>query len=390
LKKFTAITQIDQDKAAKLRVLLAGHLPPPMGGIATYYQSLLSSSVSEKVNLRFVQTSTHDRDLARSGRATFANSSAAIKDCCRFFRAVLSHRPQVCHIGTAFGLSFIKHGLCVGIARICGSRVLLHPHCSLSAVYSDRQGWWRWVFRQIIRLADGVVALSNEWTQVTQVVPGCKVYLLQNAINLDPYLGIAKGSQESSRTDGVINILYLGYIGRAKGSFDLLDAAHLLSSEIIDISINLVGGELSPGELDHLRQQLERDDLSKVVSIHPPVIGEEKMAWFRKADIFVYPSYSEGMPMAVMEAMASGLPVVATQVGGLPDLVLEGVNGILVDPVHPDQLAAALLTLASDKMMRRSMGAASLRLAREKFDIEQHVNQLVKIYNTVISGSAVV
>jgi glycosyltransferase involved in cell wall biosynthesis len=372
----------------KIRILLSGHLPPPIGGIATYYQSLLSSSLSEKVNLRFVQTSAHDRDLAQSGRATFANSFAAIKDCGRFFRAVLSHRPHICHIGTAFGLSFIKHGLCVAIAKIFKSRVLLHPHCSLSAVYSDRPGWWRWVVRQVIRLTDGVIALSSEWVQVTQIVPGSQVYLLHNAINLDPYLKIAQGRLERSRMDGVLNILYLGYLGRTKGSLDLLDAAQHLASKIIDISINLVGGELGPGELDHLRQQLEWDDLSKLVNIHPPVMGEDKLEWIRNADIFVFPSHSEGMPMAVIEAMASGLPVVASNVGGLPDLIQNGVNGILIDPGCPDQLAAALIDLASDENLRCSMGEKSLQLAKEKFDIEQHVAQLVGIYNRVLSNSA--
>jgi hypothetical protein len=119
-----------------------------MGGIATYYQSLLSSSLSEKVNLRFVQTSAHDRELAQSGRATFANSSIMQSKIVVGF----SEQSYLTGLRSAILVQlwvvfYQTWPLCV-IARIFRRRVLLHPHCSLSAVYSDRPGWWRWMFRQ--------------------------------------------------------------------------------------------------------------------------------------------------------------------------------------------------------------------------------------------------
>ena len=364
----------------KIKVLLAGHLPPPVGGVGTYYQSLLSSSLPDRVNLLFVQTSTHNRELSQSGRATFSNLIAAMKDCVRFFRAVASFRPRICHIGTAFGLSFIKHSMCVFIARIFGSRVLLHPHCSLSALYMEHNKVWRWYFRQVIRQTHGVVALSKEWMQLPQIVRGCKVHSLPNAIDLAPYQGLAQQRLAHSHNNGVVHVLYLGYIGQAKGSFDLLDAAQCLSSKGVGVAFDLAGSELHPGELDLMRQKIDAANMSRVVKIHPPVLSAEKLVFFRDGDIFVYPSYSEGMPMAVIEAMASGLPIVAATVGGLPDLVREGVNGMLVEPGRSDQLAAALLRISSDSRLRHTMQENSAQIAREEYDIEQHVFKLVEIY----------
>jgi glycosyltransferase involved in cell wall biosynthesis len=386
--KFPHISHREQQLPGKLRVLVAGPLPPPLGGIATYFQDLLSSSLPERVELKFVQTSAKDRELAQSGRATLTNLYYALKDWVRFFRAVVSSQPQICHIATAFGNSFIKNGIFVVIARIFRRRILLHPRCSLSAVYSDCPGWRRWMFRRVVRMTDGVIGLSSEWNQLPKIVPGSKVFILHNAINLAPYLSIARDRLQKPTRDGVINILYLGYLGHAKGSFDLLDAAKSFLSEGIEASFSLVGGELRPGELDQLWKHLDQTNLEGTVIIHSPVVGEAKFAQFRSADIFIFPSHTEGLPMAVIEAMASGLPIIATRVGGLPDLVIEGVNGILVDPGRPDQLVAALLTLASDESLRRSMGEKSLQLAKEKFDIEQHVAQLVGIYNRVLSNSA--
>ena len=379
-KKFLTMNQKDRQKPAKIKVLLAGHLPPPIGGIAAYYQSLLGSSLDEKVNLQFVQTSTHKRDLSQSGRATVSNFVSAARDCFRFFGAILSQRPHICHIGTAFGLSFVKHSICVFIARVFGSRVLLHPHCSLSALYSDRSAWWRWYFRRVLLLTNGMIGLSREWKQVLQIIPGSRVYLLQNAINLAPFQSIAQDRFENPMRDGDVDILYLGYLGRAKGSLDLVDATQHIDCKGSKIFFDLVGDELSPGELDHIHQKIDAAKLSKVVKIHPPVSGAKKLFYFRDADIFVYPSYSEGLPIAVIEAMASGLPIVASNIGGLPDLVREGVNGILVEPGRADLLATALLKIAINPQLRHSMGEKSAQIAIEEYDIEQHVLQLVSIY----------
>jgi glycosyltransferase involved in cell wall biosynthesis len=371
------------------KILLAGHLPPPIGGVASYYQALLGSSLPHRVNLLFVDTSTHKRETSKSGRFTFPNLVAAQKDWIRFSRAVLSHRPLVSHIGTAFGLSFLKHSICVLVARLFGSRVLLHVHCGLPVLYLERSWWWRWYFRRVLHFTNGVIALSSEWKQISQLVPGIQVFFLQNAIDLAPYQNIARERFLHWQINRVVHVLYLGNIGQAKGSFELIDTAQHLAFDGVEIYFDLVGNEMRTGELDILRQQLEDTCLFNLIKIHPPVIGVEKLAYFRDTDIFVYPSYSEGMPIAVIEAMASGLPIVATNVGGLPDLVIDGLNGILVDPGHPDQLAAALLTIASDPELRRSMGEESARLAKEHFDIERHVNQLVSIYKKIISDRAI-
>ncbi len=120
-----------------------------------------------------------------------------------------------------------------------------------------------------------------------------------------------------------------------------------------------------------------RNQLKDVVKIHPPAYGNEKLDYFRQAEIFIYPSFHEGIPIAVIEAMACGLPVVATRAGGLPDLVQEGVNGFLVPAGQAEALADQVAILIRDVPLRQQMQRESCRLAQEKLGIEQHVNQLV-------------
>jgi glycosyltransferase involved in cell wall biosynthesis len=380
---------MENDKYAlgrnKLRILISGALPPPMGGVGFYYQTLLNSTLPEQVNLTFVQTSSQNRELSSTGKATITNLIAAIEDCWRFTKAVIVGHPQLAHISTAIGLSFVKHSYCVVIARLFGSRVLLHPHCSLAVLYYERSKLWKWYFRQVIMVTNGVVVLSNEWLKLGSIIRDRKVYYLPNAIDLKLYRNVEKKHIAADSVTKHCNVLYLGYIGKLKGSFDLLDAAFTIRSKGMDMTIDLVGGALVPEELDQLREKIAALRLEDFVRLHPLAYGREKLNFFQEANIFVYPSYNEGMPMAVLEAMACGLPIVASRVGGLPDLVQDGINGILVEPGKPEQLSSALCKLANDHQLCETMGKVGYRFVCEYYDINKHVNELISIYNMVLS-----
>jgi glycosyltransferase involved in cell wall biosynthesis len=381
------MTHLSFDQA-KLRILVSGHLPPPLGGVATYYQSLLNSSLPQQVDLCFVETSSQRRTLSQSGIFTFSNLISAITDCGRFTKAVIKHRPQLTHIGTAFGLSYVKHSVCVLIARLFGSRVLLHPHCGFSALYTNQPRWWQWFFRRIIRFTNGVVSLSSEWNQLITIVPGCAVYYLPNAIDLTAYRTATLKRRVVEQNPPLLKVLYLGYLGKAKGSFDLVEAAKEILAKNIPVKIDLVGEELAKGEVERLKKQIDQTGLGNVVSLHPPVIGSKKIEMLLEADIFIYPSYGEGMPIAVIEAMASGLPIISTRVGGLPDLVKDGINGILVEAGHPDQLVRAILYLSLNPDQRFAMQMNSFQSAINNFDIEKLVPRLVNIYSKVLMGAS--
>lgn len=368
----------------EMRILVSGCLPPPIGGMASFYEGLLASSLPTRVHLDFVQTSSQNRMFQKSGRLSFFNIISSVADCLRFFRTVIASQPHIAHIGTAFGLSFVKHGFCVLIARLCGVKVLLHPHCSLTALYTEKSVWWRWYFLKIISLTHGVVALSQEWLRLAVIMPNTSIYILPNAINLKDYCEVALEHLSSNAPLIVPHVLYLGYLGKAKGSFDLVDAAQKAVQRGILCEFRLIGGELSPGELTSLSKKIKAAGLGKHICIEEPVTGLKKIAAFRWADIFVYPSYNEGLPMAVIEAMACGLPIIASKVGGLPDLITEGLNGLLIDDGCPDQIAKSIERLITNPALRVTMGRRGYERAVQGFDIEDRIQQLISIYISVL------
>ena len=376
-----------RNNQAKLRVLLAGHLPPPVGGIGTYCLALLESSLPARVNLRFAQTSSQRRSFSSSGRLSLANVTATGQDLLRFAAALIGHRPHVTHISTTFGWSFLKHSLCVLLARAAGSRVLLQAHCSFPVLYADRPAWWQWYVRRILHLTDGLLVLSQEWLAISAVLPNTPIYYLPNAVDLTRYQSLAHEHLSREQHNSHLNVLYLGYLGKAKGSIDLIDTAALLAADADCPSFNLVGDELASGERQSLCRMVTAKGLQDIVTIRTPVYGQDKLACFRAADVFVMPSHHEGMPMAVLEAMACALPVVATSVGGLPDLVEDGSNGFLVEPENPGGMAAALRTLVRDSEKRTQMRQASYALVTAHYDLAQLVDHLVKIYAETAAGT---
>ncbi len=180
------------------------------------------------------------------------------------------------------------------------------------------------------------MVLSREWEEIGKILPDKKIFILPNAIDLELYKHIAIDRFAKPKTTGKIIVFYLGYLGKPKGTYDLLHAARIITSQRQDVFFDLVGDELEVGDREQLQQEIKSAQMEEHVRVHPAVFDQRKLDYFRDADIFVYPSYHEGMPMAVIEAMASGLPVIATRTGGLPDLVTHGENGILTPAGQPN------------------------------------------------------
>jgi glycosyltransferase involved in cell wall biosynthesis len=366
------------------RVLITGHLPPPMGGLGTYYETLLASSLPKRVKLQFLDTSLRRRPGSETGKWSFSNLTSAISDCARFARTAVVFRPEICHIATSVGLSFLKHSICIAIARLLGSKVVLHPHCSFYFFYERRSKSWQWFARKVIGLCHSVIILSSEWKELQEIMPGCRLYYLPNAINLAGYVEVGQERIATKSDKPCLHVLYLGHVGKDKGSFDLISAAIKVLGQHYSVVFDLVGHEQALGDIRQLNAQVIGAGFEQFIHFQSPVMMAEKIKLFRSADIFVYPSYHEGMPMAVIEAMACGLPIIATQVGGLPDLVCPDVNGLLVPVGQPDQLAAAIRQLVDNPQLRHSMQAGSFRLAQENFDIEKLVLRLLDIYQAVL------
>ncbi len=184
---------------------------------------------------------------------------------------------------------------------------------------------------------------------------------------------------ERTRTVGVPEILSVGRAVPVKGQALLIAAlAELVDDRGLEAVLTLAG---DGPELPALRAQAQRLGVADLVTFAGATGQDEIGSFYQRAAIFALPSFAEGLPVVLMEAMATGLPVVASRITGVPELVEEGVSGLLVAPGRVDELAEALARLLSETPERRAeMGRAGRTKVAAEFDIERSARELVGLF----------
>ncbi|MGB0716146.1 MAG: glycosyltransferase family 4 protein, partial [Phycisphaerae bacterium] len=168
-----------------------------------------------------------------------------------------------------------------------------------------------------------------------------------------------------------------------KGIDDLLAACVRVKEDGNDFHVTLAGPPGTAGDNTTLPKKIDSMGLTNHVRYVGSVHGEDKAALLLNSDVYLQPSHHEGMPMAILEAMAHGLPVLATRVGAVPEVVMEGTTGWLVPAHHPAALADAMKRATELPTLCRAMGTSAYKLARTRFGIDRFYDDLRKLYRSL-------
>jgi len=177
-------------------------------------------------------------------------------------------------------------------------------------------------------------------------------------------------------------VLYTGRIEYRKGTLDLLRSAALVGREFPNIKYLIAGARDNSINDETLEDTLNQGNVRSHVEFLGHVPWQQLAKWYRRASVFVMPSYYETFGISVIEAMAFGLPVVATNVGGLPEVVQDGVTGILVPSKDPNALADAIVRLLRDPDLRKRLGNAGRERVLSEFRTDRIVEQTLKVYES--------
>ena len=275
-----------------------------------------------------------------------------------FMGRLLAGMVALLHVHIASDASFWRKALFIVPARLFGVPYILHMHGGdFATFYRKRCGPMARAFlRSLYRNAQVVIALSDEWrAALAEAIPGIRLAVVPNPVEMPAVPAVVE--------QGPVRVLYLGVVKEAKGVYDLLRAWPEVLAAHPDAKLVLAGS----GELDRARALAAELGVEHSVELPGWTAGEAKAQLLRTSHVFVLPSHFEALPMAVLEAMAAGLPIVATRVGGIPDAVAHERDGILFEPRDQVQLTAALGCLVADPTLRASMGANARRRAAETF-----------------------
>jgi glycosyltransferase involved in cell wall biosynthesis len=332
------------------------------GGMAAAIRALIASPLRESYTLEVVPTYRSPEPLRRFG--TFCSALV------RLAAWSLRGRGRIVHVhGTVRG-SMYRKAACVLLARSLRRRVVLQIHSGagdIAAFAASRGRLSLALFGAAFSAADVVLAVSAASAEAVERAYGLTgIGVVPNAA--PPIVGIERRAAEP------VEVVYLGgFANPAKGGDLMLAALSRALEGSPKLRVSLAG----PGDLPPQGQQL--------LGQHPSIKwrgwleSEEKNALLRAALVLAMPSRSEGLPMTLLEAMAYGVPVVATRVGGIPEVLEDEVSGLLVPADRPQAIADAILRLVGDSKLREAL-AHQARRRVERLDAEEVAGRLRSIY----------
>lgn len=353
-----------------MRILLLGPLPPPVGGMATVVDNL-RQSLSSRHDVHVI----NNRKSTAPDRSLWQGIAAQLKLLRELQREISRFKPDVVHIHTCSFTTFWRNGIDVLLARLLGRKVVLHIHGAMFHHFLDGLGGGTSLLaRTIFRLCHRVIALGDQWQQVLAPWAGAdKVVVVPN--------GVPVPEQAADLTTREPQILCFANYERRKGQADLLHALAGLGRK--DVRLGLYGFESEAGERLRLQELAEELALTDQVRIPGPVTGEEKDRVMSQASLFVLPSYDEGLPMAMLEAMAAGLPVVVTRVGAIPEAVIDGEEGLIYEAGDTANLQRALKRLIADPAQTSLIALAGRQRVINEFSLAHTTALLDRLYQTL-------
>lgn len=366
----------------KTYVLLIGPGQTDVGGVATFIEFMLESSyLNQKFAIIHMDTARGLKNQATAGRFSFRNLLYLFRQIFTLFTILVNRHPQIIHLNVTAGWSFWKTSAFMFLSQAFHAKVIAHIHGGAFKEFIEASGPTKHkLIGMVLGHANGVVVLSQWWKEYIQTVVGqpLRITVIPNAPEESYFREWGMSNAIEGREGNTI--LFVGSIGRRKGIFDILNAIPLVTREWDSASFVFLGEEEIAGEKQQVLQVCRELNLSKYVHFLGWVTGDEKRNHYQRADIFTLPSHAENLPFSLLEAMAMGLPVVTTPVGGIPEVVEEGRSGYLIQPGNEQELAERILRLLKNPLLREELGRNARLRMQENYSPEKIAQQWELLY----------
>lgn len=300
------------------------------GGIHAVINNHIQAGVYDGYNHFYIPS--HDEGSASK------RIRLALKACITLLNLIICNKISIVHLHGSYNACIYRNAIFLLISKLFNRHVIFHLHGSeFEKLYESGSHFYRLFVRFILNKSDCIFVLSKYWKEYVQTItinPNIKIINnFPSPIFEDLY------EQRTFNHKAQIEMLFLGLIGDRKGVFDLVDAVELLKGLKIKGFRITVGGN---GEIEKLRHLIKEKELEDYFNVIGWVSGDQKYKLIKDSDLLLLPSHNEGLPIAILEALSSGLAVLSTRVGGIPDAIRSDRYGILIEPSKPYDLAKAI------------------------------------------------
>ena len=353
-------------------ILLLGPRRNAVSGVSTHLNLLMESTLAEDFEVAHFQVGAEGRDEGPIGRFLRLLLSPIFLAATIIFR-----QASLVHINTSLNPRAYWRDLAyLAVAKMLGARVVYQVHGGeLPQRFFAGAKLLTAFLRFTLKVPDLVLVLAQvELEAYRNFVPEQCVVALPNGIDCRPYGAVPTVQGDPGQP---LHLVYIGRIAREKGLYEALQGLRLAHELGVDARLVIAGSGV---EEPRLRRYAQALGIAARTCFVGPVFGADKVKLLAGADVMILPSYSEGLPYALLEAMAAGIPVIATPVGAIPDVVTDGIHGLLVPPRDGKSIAESLAIMAGDRERLAWMSRACRRRIRAAFSIDRLAQELALHY----------
>ncbi len=361
----------------KPSILFLVSLPPPFYGSSIMNQFIKESrQINEFVNATYINTGLSP-GIADSGKISILKILKFFSLVKKLICTLSNNTFDSIYVAPAVtGKPFFKDSLLILIVKLFNDNLLIHLHGKGINSEVERSGFKRWYYSLVFRRAN-IVCLSELLTQdIDKINSIDKVYVLNNGIP-----PISKGKKTMSSP--VTRILFIGIFREEKGPLVLLKAIRPLLDEPDNFEVLFVGELYDKKFRKKFLHYYNSINWDGKVKLHKAAYGNSKSKIFQASDILVFPSYfqNDAFPLVILEAMSCGLAIIASKVGAIPEIIQDGINGILFNINDNKAFANALKHLIADKEARNKLGIEAQKTYYTKYTLREFEKGFISILN---------
>lgn len=350
-----------------IKVLMVGNDSSVKGGITSVINQLLQYNWKQNnIELEFIPTYVEKNNIMK----IIFYISAYIKILMKF----LVDKPQYVYMHMSYKGSFTRKYYIHKLCKIFGVKDIIHLHGS------EFEKWYNMCsknkkkgIRKLLRESSQFIVLGNEWEKkIKKIEPLCKIAVINNTVKIPEKPTIWNKDK--------FRILFLGVLIKRKGVDDLLDAINTISKEmdIKNVEFIIAGSGV---EKERLEAKAKNLNLTKYVKFIGWVDDEQKRKLFLSVQLMVLPSYNEGLPISILEAISYGIPVISTEVGDIASAIINKYNGFLFEPGDVGKLAKKLkMFIKMDFKEWNKYSMNSRNIAENKFSDLNYFDRILNIY----------
>lgn len=349
-----------------MNIIIVGPSPRDMGGIATVIRNILNYKNN------FYSYTLH---VARPNRNFLIKLLLVPFFTLFYFLRTTIHHYEIAHINFSENWGFYRYIPIIYWSKLLRIKIVLHSHaCEFEKFYNRQNQLLKKTIRVTLDLSDCIIVLSKEWEEVFRSISKTRIETIHNFIEVP---------KENYYNSDAKYITITGNIGKRKGYYDLVNVIPKVISLNKGIKFNFCGN----GDIEEIKNKIKKLNVSEYVNLSGWVDISVIKQYLKNTLLYVLPSYDEGMPLGIIEAMGYGIPIISTKVGGIPSLVTDGVNGILIDAGNLLQLEKAIIRLLDDKALRIEMSQNNFDRVKNNFNLQIQMEKVYDTYHSILIES---